>query len=98
MHRLKNGHPAHVLTDDDRRKAAAVTNAMRREKRALVEQLRHEREINDLLRRDTERRARRREKLRRWRDERRERELVDVWLERGYGTRLPCDPHSPKDR
>ena len=30
---LKNGHPAHVFTLEDRRKAAAVTNEIRHEKR-----------------------------------------------------------------
>jgi hypothetical protein len=44
-HLLKNGHPAHVFTDEDRRKAAAVTNEIRREKRLLLEQLRMNREI-----------------------------------------------------
>jgi hypothetical protein len=37
MHRLKNGHPAHVFTDDDRRKAAAVTNQIRRERAEILE-------------------------------------------------------------
>jgi hypothetical protein len=39
MHLLKNGHPAHLFTIEDRRKAAAVTNEIRRQKRALFEQL-----------------------------------------------------------
>jgi hypothetical protein len=37
MHLLKNGHPAHVFTDEDRRKAAAATNRIRREKREIAE-------------------------------------------------------------
>jgi hypothetical protein len=37
MHLLKNGHPAHVFTNEDRRKAAAVTNQIRREKREIFE-------------------------------------------------------------
>ncbi|MEX0816576.1 MAG: hypothetical protein WD027_03965 [Gaiellales bacterium] len=45
IHLLKNGHPAHVFTDEDRRKGAAVTNEIRREKRALLEQLRIGQEI-----------------------------------------------------
>jgi hypothetical protein len=40
MHLLKNGQPAHELTAEDRRKAAAVTNEIRHEKRELLEQLR----------------------------------------------------------
>jgi hypothetical protein len=64
MHLLKNGHPAHVFTDEDRRKAAAVTNEIRREKRALLEQLRLNREIEQMLARDAARRERRREKQR----------------------------------
>jgi hypothetical protein len=39
MHLLKNGHPAHLFTIEDRLKAAAVTNEIRRQKRALFEQL-----------------------------------------------------------
>jgi hypothetical protein len=60
MHRLKNGHPAHELTTEDRRKAAAVTNEIRREKRALLEQLRLNREIEEMLARDEARRQKRR--------------------------------------
>jgi hypothetical protein len=40
MHLLKNGHAAHELTTEDRRKAAAMTNAIRREKKEPLEQLR----------------------------------------------------------
>jgi hypothetical protein len=64
MHLLKNGHPAHVFTDDDRRKAAAITNEIRREKRALFEQLRLNAEMERRLAADEERRRRRREKRR----------------------------------
>jgi len=63
-HLLKNGHPAHVFTDEDRRKAAAVTNEIRREKRLLLEQLRMNREIEEMVARDEARRQRRREKRR----------------------------------
>jgi hypothetical protein len=35
MHLLKNGHPAHVFTAEDRQKAAARTNLIRREMREL---------------------------------------------------------------
>jgi hypothetical protein len=63
MHLLKSSSPAHVFTTEDRRKAAAVTNAIRREKRALFEQLRTTREMEQMLARDAERRQRRAEKL-----------------------------------
>jgi hypothetical protein len=65
MHLLKNVHPAHVFTDDDRRKAAAVTNEIQREKRALLEQLRLQHEIEERLARDEARRRRKRERARR---------------------------------
>jgi hypothetical protein len=64
VHRLKNGHPAHVFTDEDRRKAAAVTNEIRREKRLLLEQLRFNAEIEEMVARDEARRRRRRERRR----------------------------------
>jgi hypothetical protein len=61
MHFLKNGHPAHVFTDADRRKAAAVTNQIRREMRELVEL--------ELLNRELERRVARIEAKRQWKRE-----------------------------
>jgi hypothetical protein len=64
MHLLKNGHPAHVFTDEDRRKAAAVTNEIRREKRALLEQMRFNAEVDRMWAADEARRERRREKRR----------------------------------
>jgi hypothetical protein len=64
MHLLKNGHPAHVFTDADRRKAAAVTNEIRRANRELLDQLRLNREIEEMIERDEARRQRRREKRR----------------------------------
>jgi hypothetical protein len=64
MHFLKNGHPAHVFTDEDRRKAAAVTNEIRRKKRALLEQMRFNAEIERMWAADEARRQRRREKRR----------------------------------
>jgi hypothetical protein len=64
VHRLKNGHPAHVFTDEDRRKAAAVTNEVRREKRLLLEQLRFNAEIEEMVARDEARQKRRRERRR----------------------------------
>jgi hypothetical protein len=48
-HRLKNGAPAHVLTLEDRREAAAVTNEIRRAKRELFEQERLNRELDAWL-------------------------------------------------
>jgi hypothetical protein len=64
MHVLKNGHPAHVFTTEDRRKAAAVTNEIRREKRALFEQERINRELAEMFARHEERKRRKREKQR----------------------------------
>jgi hypothetical protein len=52
MHLLRNGHPEHVFTTEDRRKAAAVTNEIRRQKRALFEQLRLNEEMAQMLARD----------------------------------------------
>ena len=69
MHLLKNGHPSHQFTDEDWRKAAAVTNEIRREKRALFERLRINQEMEEMLARDTARRQRRAKKQRRRREE-----------------------------
>ena len=71
IHRLKNGAPAHVLTLEDRRKAAAVTNEIRREKRALLDQLELNREIEAGLAKREARRRRKREQMRRRRAEER---------------------------
>ena len=62
LHRLKNGALAHRLTDEDRRKAAAVTNEIRRAKRELVEQLELNREIEEMLARNRRRREKRRQR------------------------------------
>jgi hypothetical protein len=88
MHLLKNGHPAHVFTTEDRRKAAAVTNAIRREKRALFEQLRLNEEMEHMLARDAERRQRRAAKQRRRREQQAEEQKILTWVERVYGRRL----------
>ena len=64
MHLLKNGAPAHQFTDEDRRKAAAVTNEIRRLKREIFELERNRREIEEMVARDEARRQRRREKRR----------------------------------
>ena len=95
MHLLKNGHPAHVFTDEDRRKAAAHTNEIRREKRALFEQLRVNEEMARMLARDTARRQRRaakqrrrRERLTEVREQLTEAQRAHVWVESGYGRRL----------
>jgi hypothetical protein len=69
MHLLKNGHSAHVFTDEDRRKGAAVTNEIRREKRALFEQLRLNQELEQMFARDAARRQRKAAKQRRRREE-----------------------------
>jgi hypothetical protein len=88
MHLLKNGHPAHVFTLEDRRKAAAVTNEIRRQKRALFDQLRLNREVEQMLAKDKARRERRAEKQRRRREEQTEERKILMWVERGYGSRL----------
>jgi hypothetical protein len=64
MHLLKNGHPAHAFTDEDRRKGAAVTNEIRRAKRELFEQERINRELEEYFARLEARRRRKREKQR----------------------------------
>jgi hypothetical protein len=95
MHLLKNGHPAHVFTNEDRRKAAAVTNQIRREKREIFELECLNRELAERHARREARLARKREQARRRREAQRaqseaehERERIDTWLERGYGTRI----------
>jgi hypothetical protein len=60
--KLKNGHPAHKLATEDRRKGAAVTNEIRRAKRELADQLRLNREIEEMIARDERRRANRHER------------------------------------
>jgi hypothetical protein len=69
MHLLKNGHPAHVFTVDDRRKAAAVTNEIRREKRSIVERERLNQELERMRATDAARRQREAAKERRRREE-----------------------------
>jgi hypothetical protein len=64
MHLLKNGHPAHVFTTADRRKAAAVTNEVRQAKREPFEQERINRELEEYFARLEARRRRKREKQR----------------------------------
>lgn len=59
----KNGHPTHVLTTEDRRKAAAVTNAIRRVKRLLRDQLRLNEEIERMMAADRAQRWPRRDRL-----------------------------------
>ena len=83
IHRLKNGVPAHVLTTEDRRKAAAVTNEIRREKRLLLDALELDRQVEAGLAKREARRARKREQARRRRAEGR----TSTWIERGYGAR-----------
>jgi hypothetical protein len=58
--RSRSAHPAHVFTDEDRRKAAAVTNEIRRAKRDLFEQLRLNREMAEMFARREARLARKR--------------------------------------
>jgi hypothetical protein len=95
MHLLKNGYPAHVFTDEDRRKAAAVTNQIRHEMRELVQLELLNRELERRVARIEAKRERKREQARRRRtakreqeDAKRAQERVDYWLERGYGARM----------
>jgi len=60
MHRLKNGHPAHVLTTEDRRKGAEVANRNRRIVREAYEDEKFERQVAALFARDEARRRKRR--------------------------------------
>jgi septal ring factor EnvC (AmiA/AmiB activator) len=96
MHLLKNGHPAHVFTAEDRRKAAAVTNQIRREMRELVELELLNRELERRVARIDARRRRKREQARRRRERlhtqaayetearRVESARVPEWFMRGY--------------
>lgn len=59
-HLLKNGHPAHVFTDEDRRKGAETTNRRRRVVREAFEDEKFERGVAELLARDEARRLKRR--------------------------------------
>jgi hypothetical protein len=105
----KNGHPAHVFTDEDRRKAAAVTNQIRREMRELVELELLNRELERRVARIEAKRERKREQARRRREARRAQddatrapERVDDWLERGYGrgcgrSRLQAAADDPRE-
>jgi hypothetical protein len=65
MHRLKNGHRAHVLTTEDRRKGAEVANRRRRIIREAFEDEKFERQIQALFARDEARRHKRRERYQR---------------------------------
>src|SRR4051812_29265960 len=47
-HLLKNGHPAHVLTTEERRKGAARTNAIRRMRREAADDEMFERAVAEL--------------------------------------------------
>jgi hypothetical protein len=88
VHFLKNGHPAHVFTTEDRRKAAAVTNQIRRERAEIVALELENRLCEERLARIEARRARKREQARRRREAQRLGSQVEVWMERGYGTRV----------
>ena len=78
---MKNGAPAHVLTTEDRRKAAATTNEIRRAKREHFERMEELRELDAWIAKREARKQRKREQERRRREQRR-------WLEQGYGETL----------
>jgi hypothetical protein len=83
MHLLKNGHPAHVFTLEDRRKAArGHERDPAREARPLRAPAPH-REMEQIFAKAEARRQRRAEKQRR----RREQANALDWVERGYGAR-----------
>jgi hypothetical protein len=90
---LKNGHPAHVFTDDDRGKAAAVTNEVRREKRALFEQPRLNQDLEQMFARDAARRQRKAAKQRRRREE--EKALVSIECPLSYEPVCRVDAPAP---
>jgi hypothetical protein len=97
-HLLKNGHPAHVFTTEDRRKAAAVTNQIRRERAEIVALELENRLCEERLARIEARRSRKAAQARARRARIREQEshsaqaarpsYIDVWLQRGYGARF----------
>ncbi len=64
MHLLKSGKPAHEFTLEDRRKAAAVTNEIRRAKRELFEVERINRELEEAFARREARLEKKREQAR----------------------------------
>jgi hypothetical protein len=82
MHLLKNGHAAHVFTIEERRKAAAVTNDIRRAKRARFEQVRSDQEMEQMLARTQPGGGAGREAAAPPR-----RAEARYWIERGYGAR-----------
>jgi hypothetical protein len=97
-HLLKNGHPAHVFTTEERRKGAAATNAIKRMRRHAAADEKFERSVAELIARDEARRLRKREKQCVWRqrkqdEERRERERE--WAESGPPTRQAGDLTEP---
>jgi hypothetical protein len=67
---LKNGHPAHVFTDEDRRRGAATTNAIKRARRQAFEDEKFERAIEEMMAVDEARRARRHARYERTKRER----------------------------
>jgi hypothetical protein len=102
MHLLKNGHPAHVFTDEDRRKAAAVTNQIRRDRAEILALELENQALEKRLAVVEARRQRKREYARARRERLRaeeaeatapatelsEQEKIAIWLERGYGARV----------
>ena len=104
MHLLKNGHPAHVFTDEDRRKAAAVTNQIRRERAEILALELENRVLERRLAVVEARRQRKREYARRRRERlRAEAEetaegtaAVPAWFAHGYPA--PTRPHEQLHR
>jgi hypothetical protein len=67
---LKNGHPALVLTYEDRRRGMATTNAIKRAQREAFEDERFERAVALMFAWNETRRARRRARYERWKHQR----------------------------
>lgn len=94
---LRNGHPAHVFTPDDRRKAAAKTNAIRRARRAAANEEIFARGVAELVARDEARRLRKREKERRRREEKKRLAALPHRYEAAYRADVsaPAAPLAP---
>jgi hypothetical protein len=97
-HLLKNGHPAQVFMPEDRRKAAAATNQIRRERAEIVALELENRLCEERLARIEARRSRKAAQARaRWARIREQESdsaraarpsYIEVWLQRGYGARF----------
>jgi hypothetical protein len=106
-HLLKNGHPAHVFTDEDRRKGAQTTNRRRRLVHEAFEDEKFERQVAELLARDEAKRQKRRRRYLRDRHKRpaetselamKERNLTSPWQEQRERRRLERERQTSSDQ